>query len=140
MNDAFSITRRALFGGAAALATFSLPRAGQAAAVRGGKLTYARYADSLELDPVMTDANVDIWVMNSIYDTLLLPTADGAGVQPGLEPNWDLSDDGKAVTLTLRPGVKFSDGTDLQASDVKWSLDRARDPKNGAWNEMIASI
>jgi peptide/nickel transport system substrate-binding protein len=108
--------------------------------VRGGKLTYARYADSLELDPVMTDANVDIWVMNSIYDTLLLPTSDGAGVQPGLATKWDLSDDGKALTLTLRQAVKFSDGTDLQASDVKWSLDRARDPKNGAWNEMIASI
>lgn len=139
MNGTFSITRRALFGSAAAFAT-ALPRVGHAAPVRGGKLTYARYADSLLLDPVLTDANVDIWVMNSIYDTLLLPTTDGAGVQPGLATKWDLSDDGKALTLALRQGVKFSDGADMQASDVKWSLDRARNPKNGAWNEMIASI
>jgi peptide/nickel transport system substrate-binding protein len=74
----------------------------------------------------MTDANVDVWVMNSIYDTPLLPTSDGASVQPGLATKWDLSDDGKALTLTLRQGMKFSDYSDFQASDVKWSLDRAQ--------------
>ncbi|HEY0421402.1 MAG TPA: ABC transporter substrate-binding protein, partial [Acetobacteraceae bacterium] len=37
-------------------------------------------------------------------------------------------------------GVKFSDGSPLRAEDVKWSLDRARNPKNGAWNDLIASI
>jgi peptide/nickel transport system substrate-binding protein len=141
MNDAWSMTRRALFGGAAALATVSLTRPGQAAATRGGRMIYARYADSLQLDPVWTDANVDIWVSSSIYDTLLLPTTpDGLGVRPGLATAWPLSDGGKTVTLTLREGVKFSDGTPLKASDVKFSLDRARDPKNGAWNGMLASI
>ncbi|MCP8939423.1 ABC transporter substrate-binding protein [Alsobacter sp. SYSU M60028] len=110
------------------------------AATRGGKMIYARYADSLFLDPVLNDANVDIWVMNNIYDTLLTPTADGVGVQPGLATKWETSDGGKTFTLTLREGVKFSDGTPLTAADVKWSLDRARDPKAGAWNSSLASI
>jgi peptide/nickel transport system substrate-binding protein len=133
------MTRRVLLGAAAGLAA-AVPRTGRAAPVRGGKLTYARYADSLLLDPVFTDANVDIWVMNSIYDTLLLPTPDGAGIQPGLATKWEYSGEGQALALTLREGVKFSDGTALQASDVKWSLDRARNPKNGPWADMIASI
>ncbi len=30
------------------------------------------------------DANVDIWILTNLYDTLLQPTADGKGVQPGL--------------------------------------------------------
>ena len=112
----------------------------EAAATRGGKMIYARYADSLFLDPVLNDANVDIWVLTNLYDTLLSPTNDGLGVQPGLATKWDVAADGKTVTLTLRKGVKFADGADLAASDVKWSLDRARDPKAGAWNSTLASI
>ena len=110
------------------------------AAVRGGKMSYARYADSLFLDPVLSDANVDIWVLTNLYDTLIAPTEDGVGLQPGLATKWDVAGDGKTVTLTLRQGVKFADGSAMAASDVIWSLDRARDPKMGPWNSLLASI
>ncbi|MFO1150651.1 MAG: ABC transporter substrate-binding protein [Alsobacter sp.] len=110
------------------------------AATRGGKMIYGRYADSLFLDPVLNDANVDIWVLTNLYDTLIAPTNDGMGVQPGLATKWEVSADGKAVTLTLREGVKFADGSAMTADDVKWSLDRARDPKAGAWSSSLASI
>ena len=46
----------------------------------GGTLTFGRYADSLFLDPVLNDANLDIWVLNSLYDTLLQSTQDGQDV------------------------------------------------------------
>ncbi len=135
--------RRTLFtAGLAALVAASvagLPASAEAA-TRGGKMTYARYADSLFLDPVLNDANVDIWVLTNLYDTLLAPTRDGLGVQPGLATSWDLSPDGKTLTLALRPGVKFADGSPLVADDVAWSLDRARDPKAGAWSTSLASI
>ncbi len=113
---------------------------GADAAMRGGKMIYARYADSQFLDPVLNDANTDIWVLTNLYDTLLAPTKDGLGVQPGLATKWESSADGKALTLTLRQGVKFADGSPLTADDVKWSLDRARDPKAGAWSSSLASI
>ena len=45
-----------------------------------------------------------------------------------------MSDDGVSVTLKMRPDIKFSDGSPITVNDVKWSLDRARDPKNGIWN------
>src|SRR5215475_3911924 len=109
------------------------------AATRGGKMIYARYADSLFLDPVFNDANVDIWILTNLYDTLLQPSADGKSVEPGLATAWKVSDDGKSVTLTLREGVQFADGTPLTAQDVKWSLDRARNPDNGIWNGLIGS-
>src|SRR5215217_3009149 len=125
-------------GLAAVLLTSTI--AAEAAVTRGGKMTYARYADSLFLDPVLNDANVDIWVLTNLYDTLLSPTPDGQGVQPGLATKWELTDDGKTVVLTLRPDVKFADGTPFTAEDVKWSLDRARDPKAGAWNSSLVSI
>jgi peptide/nickel transport system substrate-binding protein len=110
------------------------------AATRGGKLTYARYADSLLLDPVLNDANVDIWILTNLYDTLLQPTADGKGVQPGLATDYKVADDGLTFTLTLRSGTKFSDGWPITAGDVKWTLDRARNPKNGIWNFTLESV
>ena len=143
MENHAGLSRRAMLAGTAGITSLALvgfSTEGQAAPARGGKLIYARLADSLFLDPVLNDANVDIWVMNSIYDTLLFPTADGTGLQPGLATAWAWSNDGKTLTLTLREGVKFSDGSPMLASDVKWSLDRARNPKNGAWNDMVASI
>ena len=142
MGDFGTLTRREAMMGLAAGAALAtgLPEAAKAAPVRGGKLVYGRYADSLFLDGVQTELNVDIWVLNSIYDTLLLPTADGLGLRPGLATKWELSDGDKTLTLTLREGVKFSDGSPMTATDVKWSLDRARDPKQGAWNSLLGSV
>ena len=110
------------------------------AVTRGGKMVYARYADSLFLDPVLNDANVDIWILTNLYDTLLQPTADGKGVSPGLATAYQVSDDGLTFTLTLRQGTKFSDGSPITAEDVKWTLDRARNPKNGIWNFTLESV
>jgi peptide/nickel transport system substrate-binding protein len=141
MKPATRLTRRATLGFAAGtLLAAELPRAALAAPVRGGKLVYGRYADSLFLDGVQTELNVDIWVLSSIYDTLLLPTSDGLGLKPGLATKWDWSEGGTTLTLALRQGVKFSDGTAMTAQDVQWSLNRARDPKQGAWNSLLASV
>jgi peptide/nickel transport system substrate-binding protein len=110
------------------------------AVTRGGTLVYGRYADSLFLEPVLNDANVDIWILSNIYDTLLLPTDDGKGVQPGLATAWKVAADGKSVTLTLRDNIKFSDGSPITAQDVQWSLKRAATPNNGIWQFMVESI
>ena len=114
--------------------------AAQAAATRGGTLTYARYADSLFLDPVLNDANVDIWILTNLYDTLLQPSPDGKGVVPGLAESYEVSADGLTFTLKLRSGIKFSDGSPITPQDVKWSLDRASNPKNGIWNFTLVSL
>jgi peptide/nickel transport system substrate-binding protein len=115
--------------------------AGAALAVeRGGNLRYGRYADSLFLDPVLQDANVDIWILSNLYDTLLLPTDDGKGVQPGLATDWNVSDDGMTVTLTLRDGIKFSDGSPITPEDVQWNLKRAANPDNGIWSFLLVSL
>ena len=110
------------------------------AVTRGGSMTFGRYADSLFLDPVLNDANLDIWILTNLYDTLLEPTDDGKKVQPGLATGYTVSPDKKSVRLTLRPGIKFADGSPITAADVKWSLDRARNPDNGAWNGLLESI
>jgi peptide/nickel transport system substrate-binding protein len=113
---------------------------GAQALTRGGKMVFARNADSLFLDPVLNERNVDIWILSNLFDTLLEPSPDGKTVVPGLATGYQISDDGLSFSLTLREGTKFSDGSPITADDVKWSLDRARDPKNGTWNFLLESI
>ena len=130
---------RLLMTGASAAALIALAFAAQAQE-RGGTMTYGRYADSLFLDPVLNDANVDIWILSNLYDTLLLPSEDGQGVEPGLATEWSVAEDGLSVTLTLRDGIMFSDGSPITTADVAWSLNRARNPENGIWNFLLASV
>lgn len=120
-------------------ALFTLPAA-LAAPVRGGELKYGRYADSLFLDPVYTDANLDIWILTNVYDTLIEQVPGTNKFRGALASQYAFSADGKTFTLTLRPGAKFSNGKAVTASDVKFSLDRARHPEHGAWNFLLNSI
>lgn len=63
-----------------------------------------------------------------IYDTLFYQAPDGK-LEPRLATGYKASKDGLSYTITLRKGVKFSDGTPLDAKAVKLTLDRALDPK-----------
>ena len=56
---------------------------------------------SLFLDPVLNDANVDIWVLTNLYDTLLSPRPTATACSPGLATKWETSDDG--MTLDADP-------------------------------------
>jgi peptide/nickel transport system substrate-binding protein len=134
------LRRRTMVASLLATGALSVPISSGRAATRGGTMIYARRADSLFLDPVLNDANVDIWILTNIYDTLIIPTNDGKGLTPGLATSWVMSPDGKTFTLRLRPGVKFSDGTPLSINDVVWSLQRAANPQAGIWNFLLSSI
>ena len=136
-----SITRRALLGlGAAFAASAALGLPGAAAATRGGKLIFGRYQDAIYLDPAMTQINQEIWLLSNLFDNLVQLGADGKTVQPALATKWDFSPDAKTVTFTLREGLKFADGSPLTAEDIKFTLDRTRDPKIGLWGSFLAAV
>jgi peptide/nickel transport system substrate-binding protein len=53
-------------------------------------------------------------------------TAEG-GIGPDLAKSWDFSNDGTVITFHLQEGVKFHDGTVLDAQAIKWNFDRYLD-------------
>lgn len=65
----------------------------------------------------------------NIYEGLTRFAADGT-ILPGLAKSWEVTEDGKVWTFALNEGVTFHDGTTMDAEDVKFSLDRARDEKS----------
>ncbi|GGA08051.1 ABC transporter substrate-binding protein [Neptunicoccus cionae] len=78
------------------------------------------------LDPTSAAAGaIDNVVYANVFEGLTRFGPDGS-VNPGLAESWDISEDGLTYTFHLQEGVKFHDGTDFDASDVVFSLDRAR--------------
>ena len=51
--------------------------------------------------------------------------AAGDEVRPELAESWVVRDDGRTYEFTLRKGLRFSDGSELTAEDVKWSWERS---------------
>jgi len=72
-----------------------------------------------------TDGALLMRHMRPVFETLL-NTDDRERIQPGLAESCDVSRDGKAITLHLRKGIKFHDGTDFNAAAVKFNLELAR--------------
>ena len=61
--------------------------------------------------------------VQSYYETLLHSDEKG-NLLPWLAESYKVADDQKSITFTIRKGVKFSDGSDLTADVVKWSLEQ----------------
>lgn len=96
---------------------------------RGGTLNVGMEADFPTLDPLGMGALAERQVGMSVYDTLLEIDEKGT-LRPGLAENFSLAPNALSAKLTLRSGVKFHDGTPLDAEAVVFNFKRLRDPAN----------
>ena len=100
--------------------------AGMGLAHAKSDITVAMQLEPPHLDPTSAAAGaIDSVLYSNVFEGLTRFGPDGS-VNPGLAESWAISDDGKTYTFKLRSGVKFHDGSDMTAEDVKFSLDRAR--------------
>src|SRR5262245_22592485 len=140
--DRRSFLKRTGVAGAAAVIASRLPAPGHAgaqdmtvrpdpAAKRGGTLRYAVHNAPAHFDVHQSGTVANIGPQSPMYDTLLRRSPkDGQTIIPDLAQRWDISADGKKYTFYLRKGVKFHDGADFTAEDVKATYERiARPPK-----------
>jgi peptide/nickel transport system substrate-binding protein len=88
----------------------------------------APFGEPPTLDPAK-GADNSIYLINyNLCDTLVKLNPDYTK-GPGLAESWEYSADHKTLTLKIRQGVKFSDGSPLTAEDVQFSLARHMDKK-----------
>ena len=71
-------------------------------------------------NPFTTNKTNNVFYL--IYDRLVEMGADGV-IYPHLLESWDVSEDGLTIDFTLRSGVKFHDGSDLNSEVLKWFLE-----------------
>lgn len=101
-------------------------------------INIGRGSDTVTMDPIFAGDNVDIWLMNLVFEGLVKSSADGKTIEPCLATSWDLSDDQLTYTFHLREGVKFSDGKAVTGEDWVYSITRSIE--KGSWSSMLASI
>ena len=88
-------------------------------------LTWAQGADVTSLDPHQGKETPSVQVNTQIFDTLVTVDPETNEVVPQIAESWEQTDD-QTYVFKIREGIKFHDGSDLTAEDVKFSLDRAR--------------
>lgn len=92
-------------------------------------LVMAYERDAETLDHLRTSWYSDALIY--IFDRLVSRDYE-FNYQPGLAERWDTSADGLTWTFYLVEGVKFHDGKELTAEDVKWTLDTILDPETAS--------
>src|SRR3954470_13391914 len=97
-------------------------------------LTIGMSADIQGWDPT-TQPDYQGWAHQAVYDTPIRCNAK-AQPQPDIAESWTFKPGNMGVTLHLRPGMKFSDGTPVNADAIKASLQYAQ--KNGGGAARLA--
>lgn len=85
-------------------------------------IVVAQGADATSLDPHATNDQTSSRVYVQLYDTLVKTDLD-MEIVPGLAKSWEQLDSLTTV-FKLREGVKFHNGEELKAGDVKFTIDR----------------
>lgn len=62
---------------------------------------------------------------NLMFRSLFLADSNLTNAQPDLADSYEISDDKLTYTITLKDGLKWSDGEELTAEDVKFSIETA---------------
>jgi peptide/nickel transport system substrate-binding protein len=97
----------------------------------GGSFISAKTTEAPSLDPILEQALSRQRIDVLFYNRLMEWGHDGK-LEPALAESWTTSADGRTWTFTLRRGVKFHNGRELVADDVKYTYERVLDPKIGS--------
>lgn len=88
--------------------------------------------EHMSMDQFTDNVDPNHSIKQLMYNGLLEYTQDGELI-PGLAESWEISDDVTEFTFHLRKGVKFHNGREFVANDVKQSLEWAKDPNSGCF-------
>jgi peptide/nickel transport system substrate-binding protein len=135
LTIAVLVTALACLGVADAATAAAKPRS-------GGSLTYIMVDNPVSMDPATfpVPTNQSTWgpPAMAVFDALAVINSKTFEVEPRLLQSFKSSSDGKVWTLKLRPNLKFSDGTPLNADAVKVNFERIADPATRATQAVIA--
>jgi len=122
-----------LLAGAAAFllsgpAMTSMTAPAQAQVKQGGSMTVTYKDDVSTLDPAIGYDWQNWSMIKSLFDGLMDYKPGTTELVPDLAESYEISDDGLTYTFKLRQGVKFHNGREMTAADVKYSLERVVNP------------
>lgn len=106
--------------------------------VPGGTLVYASGdAEPACLDPHVGGNYPQALIATQYLESLVSLDREGA-VIPWLAESWSEAEDGLSWDVTLRPGVRFSDGTELTSEAIKANIEHLKDPDTASSTGYLA--
>ena len=137
MATSFAASLRRPLLGAAFVVAASILAGGASAQVMGGDLVVAQGSNPPSLDAMVTSSQASRNINMNMYETLYGFSEDVKPI-PILAEGVEISGDGLTYVFTLRQGVKFHNGKEMTAQDVKASLERYR--KVGATKNLLDPV
>jgi oligopeptide transport system substrate-binding protein len=95
----------------------------------GGEIVITYKDDVATLDPAIGYDWQNWSMIKSLFDGLMDYQPGTTELRPELAESYEISQDGTTFTFKLRPGVKFHNGREMTADDVKYSIERVVNPK-----------
>ena len=114
-------------GSVAGAATAAPKRRIAQAPRRGGRMTFALEQDPVHVAPFGAILTSNHWGKQAAYDSLV-EWDRNLNLKPALAESWRISADQKSITFNLRKGVRFHNGKELDAGDVKYSVEKMLAP------------
>src|SRR5438445_9244797 len=105
------------------------------AATAANTLTFLFAGDTNRLDPPAMDAQEGFIATTAIYEGLVRYKSGSTDVEPALAEKWDVSSDGTQYIFHLEPGVKFHDGSPVNAQAVAFTFDREINKDNPLYQD-----
>lgn len=107
---------------------------------RGGTLRFMLIVDSeTGMDPhKRLTASTEV-MLQTMFETLVEFDAATGQFLPGLAESWQVSQDGRTYTFRVRRGVRFHNGRELTAADVKYSIERIQSPATASQRRLAFS-
>lgn len=107
---------------------FVLATLGAAWAQSPTQLRFCLRSEPKTFNPLLVEEDSSDTVRYLTGGVLVRLDRESQKLEPSLATAWKLSKDGRAITFTLRPGGKFSDGTPFSADDVAYTVQQMMDP------------
>jgi ABC-type transport system substrate-binding protein len=95
----------------------------------GGEMVVTYKDDVSTLDPAIGYDWQNWSMIKSLFDGLMDYKPGTTELMPDLAESYEISEDGKTFTFTLRDGVTFHNGRALSAADIRYSIERAVNPE-----------
>lgn len=137
INMRHNVLLRTLAAGAAVVAAHAVAPLAATAQTRGGDVVVAQSSNPPSLDAMVTSSQASRNITLNMYETLY-GFDENIRPMPILAEGVEISDDGLRYTFPLRRGVKFHNGKEMTAEDVKASLERYQE--YGATQTMLEPV
>lgn len=93
-------------------------------AAQVSQLVFVSPSDPSTFNPPLNDSLFSQIVYGLIFDSLIEQNGLTAELQPALAESWEISEDKKRITFTLREGLKWSDGEPFTVDDIVFSYNQ----------------